>query len=185
MPLKFKHQNPADIPAEFKPLYLERDGAWCLDVHGAVDPAALESLTAERDALHARLSVIQIDQAVVAEATKRGLRPTAVPDVMARARHVFGLLEGVPTPLAEDGKTVRLGKDGKSPLSVPEWLDALVSEAPHLFEPNTGAGAAASQSASVTAPPKNPFCRATWNVTEQMRLLRVDPILAAKLKAAA
>jgi hypothetical protein len=43
----------------------------------------------ERDALNGRLTAIQIDQAVVNEATKRGLRPTAIPDITARARHDF------------------------------------------------------------------------------------------------
>jgi N12 class adenine-specific DNA methylase len=37
----------------------------------------LGAVTAERDALNARLVSIQIDQAVVTEATKRGLRATA------------------------------------------------------------------------------------------------------------
>ena len=46
--------------------------------HGAV--------VVERDTLTGRLTAIQIDQAVVTEATKRGLRPTAIPDITARAR---------------------------------------------------------------------------------------------------
>ena len=32
MALKFKHATPADIPAEHTALYVERDGAWHLDV---------------------------------------------------------------------------------------------------------------------------------------------------------
>lgn len=43
-----------------------------------------------------RLTAIQIDQAVVTEATKRGLRATAIPDVNARARMTFKLVNGVP-----------------------------------------------------------------------------------------
>src|ERR1035437_1376613 len=38
-------------------------------------------VVAERDTLTSRLTAIQIDQAVVSEATKRGLRPTAIPDI--------------------------------------------------------------------------------------------------------
>jgi vacuolar-type H+-ATPase subunit I/STV1 len=166
MALKFKYESKADIPTEHTAFYAERDGAWVLDVEGAVDKAkldefrnsnvallkerdelkkrfegidpeevrklaeekrkleeerqlkagefdkvlekrlkglqeqhgkALEALTAERDALTGRLTAIQIDQAVVSEATKRGLRATALPDVTARARAVFRLANGVPT----------------------------------------------------------------------------------------
>jgi hypothetical protein len=32
---------------------------------------------------------------------------------------------------------------------------------------------------------KNPFRKDSWNLTEQMRLLKSDPGLAARLKAAA
>jgi len=150
MALKFKLKSKDEVPAELVNLYVERDGAWHLDVEGAVDKAKLEefratnvalmkerdelkqrfegidpdevrkladekrkleeaqalraattagevekvvetrlravkgdldkklaSATSERDALNARLTAIQIDQAVVTEATKRGLRASA------------------------------------------------------------------------------------------------------------
>ncbi len=57
------------------------------------------ALTSERDALSAQLVTIRIDQGVVAAATKRGLRATAIPDITARARSVFRLVNGVPTRL--------------------------------------------------------------------------------------
>src|SRR5271157_5383849 len=71
----------------------------------------VSALTAERDALNARLVTIQIDQGVVAAATRRGLRGTAIPDITARARSVFRLVNGVPTAFEADGQTVRVGKD--------------------------------------------------------------------------
>ncbi|MEI8292263.1 MAG: hypothetical protein WCH99_22560, partial [Verrucomicrobiota bacterium] len=94
----------------------------------------LTSVTGERDAYFAQLTAIQIDQGVLAAATKRGLRPTAIPDIMSRARMVFKLVNGAPQAFEADGKSVRLGKDGTSPMSLEEWVDAQVSEAPHLFE---------------------------------------------------
>ena len=57
----------------------------------------VSTVTADRDALDARLTVIQIDQGVLAAATKRGLRATALPDITARARNTFKLVNGVPT----------------------------------------------------------------------------------------
>ena len=117
-----------EIPTEQQGLYAERDGAWVLDVEGAVEKARLEefrnsnvalmrerdelkrrferseseqvqAVAAERDALNARLTAIQIDQGVTTTATKRGLRPTAIPDITARARTVFRLVDGAPRGL--------------------------------------------------------------------------------------
>jgi hypothetical protein len=143
------------------------------------------ALTSERETLTGRLTAIQIDQGIVGTATKRGLRPTALPDITARARTVFRLVNGVPRAFEADGTTVRYGKDGVSPMTLEEWVDTQVSEAPHLFESNAGGGASGNGSGGV-GQRKNPFKRgAEWNLTEQMRLLNTDPGLAARLRASA
>jgi hypothetical protein len=143
-------------------------------------------VVAERDALTSRLTAIQIDQAVVTEATKRGLRPTAIPDITSRARVNFKLVNGVPQAFEADGQTARVGKDGVSPMTLAEWVDALVSDAPHLFEANAGSGAAGSGSGGAgNRSVKNPFRKESFNLTEQMKLQKSDPQLAARLKAAA
>src|ERR1035441_9113317 len=143
-------------------------------------------VVAERDALTGRLTAIQIDQAVVTEATKRGLRATALPDITARARQSFKLVNGVPQSFEADGQTARMGKDGVSPMTLAEWVDALVSDAPHLFEANAGSGAAGS-GGGVTGnrSVKNPFRKESFNLTEQMKIQKSDPQLAVRLKAAA
>ena len=148
------------------------------------------AVTAERDALNTRLASIQIDQGVITVATKKGLRPTAIPDITARARSVFRLVNGAPTAFEPDGKTVRVGKDGITPMNLEEWVDAQVSDAPHLFDSNAGGGAAGDASGGggatrATRSVKNPFRKETWNLTEQMQLMKSDPQLAARLKAAA
>jgi predicted nuclease with TOPRIM domain len=51
MALKFKHQTKAEIPAELQSHYVEREGAWCLDVDGAVDRAKLEEFRTNNIAL--------------------------------------------------------------------------------------------------------------------------------------
>ena len=142
----------------------------------------------ERDALNSRLVTIQIDQGVVATATKRGLRATAIPDITSRARSVFRLVNGVPTAFESDGQTVRVGKDGTSAMNLEELIETQVSEAPHLFEGNAGSGAAGNGSGGVgggNRSGRNPFRKETWNLTEQMKLQKTDPALAARLKAAA
>ena len=148
----------------------------------------LTSVTGERDAYFAQLTAIQIDQGVFTAATKRGLRSTALPDITARARQTFKLVNGVPRAFEPDGKTIRMGKDGTSPMTLEEWVDAQVADAPHLFEANAGGGAAsngAGGAAASTRTTKNPFRRDSWNLTEQMKLQKTDPGLAARLKASA
>jgi hypothetical protein len=148
----------------------------------------VNTLTAERDALTARLTAIQIDQGVITTATKRGLRPTAIPDITARARSVFKLVNGVPQAFEADGTSVRYGKDGVTPMTLEEWVDAQVADAPHLFESNAGGGAAGNgggAAAGSNRSVKNPFRKESWNLTEQMKLQKSDPALAARLKAAA
>lgn len=257
MALKFKIKSKDEIPADQQALYVEREGAWVLDVDGVVDKAKLEEFRAnnitlsnqlaeqkkrfegidpdqvrklaeekqrleetqqiksgevdkvvesrlknaraewekqfnavasERDSLNGRLTAIQIDQGVITVATKKGLRPTAIPDITARARSVFRLVEGAPRAYEADGQTVRVGKDGITPMNLDEWVDLQVADAPHLFESNAGGGAAGNGSGGVgggNRSVKNPFRKDTWNLTEQMKLLKTDPQLAARLKAAA
>jgi len=257
MPLKFKHAAKAEIPAEQASLYVERDGAWHLDVEGGVEKTKFEelrgahgellqqvkdyeqrfaginpdevrqlmtekqrleeerqlkageveqviekriktlkadwdrettALRGERDALNARLATIQIDHGVTAAATKRGLRPTALTDITARARTVFRLVDGLPRAFEADGETLRYGRDGVTPMTLDEWVETQVSDAPHLFESNTGGGASGNGPGGATGGKgavKNPFRKETWNLTEQMKLLKTDPQLAARLKAAA
>jgi len=138
---------------------------------------------AELDTANGRLATLLIDDAVVSEATKRGLRPTALPDLKARARSTFKLVGGVPQ--AFDGDTLRVGHHGASPLTLAEWVDALVSDAPHLFEANAGGGATGSGSRGVERSVVNPWSEKTRNLTEQMKLLKTNPDLAARLKASA
>src|SRR5436190_11347948 len=144
-------------------------------------------VTAERDSLNARLTAIQIDQGVISVATKKGLRPTAIPDITARARTVFKLVDGAPRAYEADGQIVRVGKDGITPMTLDEWVDQQVADAPHLFETSAGGGAASNGSggAANNRSVKNPFRKETWNLTEQMKLQKTDPQLAARLKAAA
>jgi len=255
MALKFKYGKREEIPAEQAALYVERDGAWTLDVDGAADKAKLDefrannialsnqlaeqkkrfegidpeqvrklaeekqrleeaqqlktgevdkvvenrlktaktewdkqfaAIASERDSLNARLTGIQIDQGVITVATKRGLRPTAIPDITARARTVFRLVDGAPRAFEADGQTVRVGKDGITPMTLDEWVEQQVADAPHLFESNAGGGAASNGSGGAgNKSVKNPFRKESWNLTEQMKLMKSDPQLAARLKAAA
>src|SRR4051794_32983004 len=69
MPLKYKFKSREEIPAEQQSLYVERDGAWLLDVDGAVDKTKLDEfrnnnvvLIKERDDLKKRFEGIDPDE---------------------------------------------------------------------------------------------------------------------------
>ena len=246
MALKRKIENQAEIPAGFETSYIERDGAWHLDVEAdarleemrqsaiaankrakeieerfsGIDLEAFRKLEAEKKRLedeqrikegkvadviaeHVRKAVeperaarvaaegqlasVLIDNQAVMEATKRGVRPTAVPDLTARARSVFRLVDGKPRAVGADGNPL-MGKGGTAPMTLAEWVESLGTEAPHLFEANAGGGAAGSGSggAGSGGGVANPYrTGAGWNFTEQSRLEKTNPALAARLKAAA
>ena len=145
----------------------------------------ISGLTSERDSLNSRLSTIQIDQGILAAATRRGLRPTAIPDITARARATFKLVNGIPLAVGPDGQSIRTAKDGVTPLSLDEWIESQVAEAPHLFVPNAGSGHAGQTAVSDSHATKNPFHKDSWNLTEQMRLQKSNPTLATSLRSAA
>lgn len=148
----------------------------------------LAGVTSERDALHARLATVQIDQAVVNEATRRGLRATAIPDITSRARNSFRLVNGVPQAFEANGQTVRVGRDGVAPLTLAEWIDGQVTEAPHLFESNAGSGAASNGSGGSGGAASfgdNPWKAETFNLTRQGEIMRKEPNRAKALMSAA
>ncbi len=135
--------------------------------------------------LTARLVETEINRSAVEAATKLGLRPTALADIQARAQKTFKIQDGTAMAFEADGKTPVSGRDGASPLSFEEWAARQVIEAPHLFESSAGSGAVGHGSGGV-GQRKNPFRKgADWNLTEQMRLLKTDPRMAERLRAAA
>jgi hypothetical protein len=134
-----------------------------------------------------RLAEVRINQAAVEAASKRGLNPKAIPDLTTRAQRVFRIENGAVFAYDASGNKI-YGSDGVTPLSVDEWAERQVADAPHLFETNAGSGATGGGSGGAGGANgnKNPFKRGTdWNITRQMELQKKDPALAARLKAAA
>jgi hypothetical protein len=77
-------------------------------------------------------------------AVKLGMHPTAVDDAIIRARDIFSVQEdGSAVQLDDDGEEVILGKDGKTPYSIGEWMEGMKEKAPHWFPAgNSGGGSA-------------------------------------------
>jgi len=145
------------------------------------------TVTSERDKLQSQLAELSINQAVLAEATKIGLRPTAQIDATYRARQVFRLnAAGVPTAYEADGKTIIYGQDTKE-LTIKEWCEGLKTAAPHLFEESKGAGSSGGSGGNGGGAVQNPFMKGTphYNVTKQGQLRKENPALARKYAAEA
>ena len=192
MPLKFKFKSREEIPAELASHYVERDGAFVLDVEGAVEKTRLDevrstnvALRREVDSLNTRLADNSVESMVLQVASKFGVRAAALPDLTNRARQIFRMIDGELRPVQRDGKSPVLGADGANAISFEEWVTRQVAEAPHLFESNAGGGAMGSSAASDGLHRRNPFRKETWNLTEPMRLQKTDPKAAARLKASA
>lgn len=92
-----------------------------------------------------QLESLLIDNEVRAAATKLGVRPTAVDDVLLRAKTIYSIKEGQVTPKDAKGQ-VLYGKDGVTPMPITEWVDSLKKSADHLFIPSNGGGAQGSGS---------------------------------------
>ena len=96
-------------------------------------------LTQRLDVSNKQLESLVIDSAVRVKALESGVLPTAVDDVMLRARTTFKIVDGKAVPYHE-GKPV-YGKDGVNTMGVDEWITTLSKNAPHLFGQTKGGGA--------------------------------------------
>lgn len=104
-----------------------------------------DTVEQENKTLLGQLSEVLIDSALTTTAVKVGVRQTALDDVKLRGRMVWKLVDGKPTPHRPDG-TLYYGADGRSLLSMEEWLGTLQQNAPHLFEASSGSGTDSSAS---------------------------------------
>jgi hypothetical protein len=147
----------------------------------------LQGAEQQASSLSAQLLEKEIERNVVEAATKIGLRASAIPDIKLRARSIFKISGGAVLAVDTDGKTPVYGRDGVTPLTFDEWVTRQAVEAPHLFESSAGGGAVGNGSGGVGKHAgKNPFrAGAEWNLTEQMKLQKADPNLAARLRASA
>jgi hypothetical protein len=135
----------------------------------------LESEKKRNEQLLAQIEGTKMNDAVQSAGVKAGVRASAMKDLMLRAKGSFKVVDG--TVVANEGVQ-----------TLDEWLVALKGEAPHLFEENSGGGAAGNGSGGAglnASGRKNPFAKETWNLTEQGRITRENPKLAQSLRAAA
>ena len=117
-----------------------------------------------------------VHDAVRAAAVALKVRDTAVEDVLMYATRTF--------ELTDDGKILtRDDVVGVTPGITPDlWLAEITPKKPHWLIESKGGGAGGGGGG---APQSNPWDVTTRNLTEQGRILRTNPALAAQLMAKA
>lgn len=92
-----------------------------------------------------QLATAVIERGIADAVTEVGqARKGAMLDIIQRGRMTWRLDdEGKPVAMNADGTTI-YGKDGKAPISMKEWAENLLEQAPHLFEESKGGGAKGS-----------------------------------------
>lgn len=96
------------------------------------------ALTSERDTMSTQLRTLVIDNAVRTAATKVGVLPSAIDDVLLRAQSTFKFENGQAVPYDTKGNPI-YGPDGSSHMTPEQWALGLKKNAPHLF-PGSGGG---------------------------------------------
>lgn len=122
---------------------------------------------------------------VLSLAPKHKVRASAIEDLTTRAARVFSFADG--KLIAKDpatGQPLLSAKNPGQPLTPDEWFTNLNAQAPHLFETSTGGGAAGS-SGGAGSGIKNPWSKNDRNLSEQIRIEKTNPALAAQLKSSA
>lgn len=98
----------------------------------------ITQLAEEKTKLSAHLERVVLSDTVKSVAGEYGVVPSAVDDVLNRAREAFIVQDGVAVP-----RESKLDKDGK-PYTVKSWMNSLAESAPHLFGTSRGSGSTKS-----------------------------------------
>ena len=102
--------------------------------------AKVTELQTRYDTANRQLETLLIDNEVRSHAAKIGVAPTAIDDVLLRAKTVFKVENGQPVAKDAKGNTM-YGKDGTNSLGIGDWAAGLKETAPHLFLGSQGSGA--------------------------------------------
>lgn len=131
-----------------------------------------------------RLESVLIDGQVMKVAAEIGAFPTAIDDIAARVRPRFKIGDDN-QPYAVDASGNKIyGEDGK-PLGIDGAVRQLTKQAPHLFKPSSGSGAANTSAGGGRSTVANPFKKESFNLTEQSKLIKADKSEASRLAAEA
>lgn len=201
----FGETKPEDIRAE-----LDRIEEYKLAAKGKLDESAIEErvnarlgsatkplerklAAAEEKAAKAEARVKAFEAAeeraaIRAEAQKAALASSALPEAYADGGGLLAVLEPLLTVAVEtDAEGNRkLGKvTGKDGAEVAKIVQSLQQTQGYFWGPSKGGGANGGQGGSRLPAGTNPWKKESRNLTEQMRIARENPALAAQYKTAA
>jgi len=88
-----------------------------------------------------KVKTLIVDSNVRQAASALNVVPTAIEDVIVRAKQTFQLDDNDKLIARDSDGALIIGKSGKDPLTVNEWLDGMKEAAPHWFPGSSGAGA--------------------------------------------
>lgn len=151
------------------------------EAKAAAEKALAEANQKAQDAL-AQLQKQQMAVALRDAGAKYGLRKEAAADLELRGTTTLRLVDG--KLIAHDVSGTPLYDSDANPMTHEKWVEKLTKEAPHLFEPSQGAGAAGGSANGYSGGP-NPFAQKSFNLTEQARITKENPAMAQRLKQAA
>ncbi len=109
----------------------------------------ISSLMTEKVNLTTSLERVVLSDSVKTAATEYGVLPSALPDVLARAKEMFVVQDGQAIP-----KDKKVDKDGKM-FTVNTWITSLTESASHLFAQSRGAGSFKPTRGTSIAPAKS------------------------------
>jgi hypothetical protein len=101
--------------------------------------AQLEALQKEITGYDGQMSRMLVDNSLTKIAADKGVRSSAIEDVLSRGRTVFRVEDGKAVAFDENGR-IKYGEDAVTPLTIDGWVEGLATSAPHLFEMSTGSG---------------------------------------------
>jgi hypothetical protein len=99
------------------------------------------ALSKSVEEMNGRVKSLVVDRFVREAAAEHSMVPSAVEDAISRAGQVFKLNEELQPEARDSHEAIMIGKDGKTPLSVQEWIEGMKEKAPHWFPSQSGAGA--------------------------------------------
>jgi hypothetical protein len=138
-----------------------------------------DDLKAQISARDQTIQTLMIDKEVSLQANEVGVRTEALTDVIARAKNVFKLQNGVVVAFKPDGDKWYSDSTGDI-LKIGEWFKILLREAPHLFKESQGSGATGGATGGKkTVTGENPW--KTGNRTDQAMAIKADISRARQL----
>lgn len=135
----------------------------------------LREVLMENQALSKKLVDLKAETVITSLALEKGAPRSAITDILNRSRDRY--------EFKSDSSGLGI-KHEKKVISPEEWLEVLMSEAPHLFGRSEGI-VRKEESHPENEKVFNPYRKETWNVTRQMQLERSEPQMAKLLRSMA